>query len=197
MMMNKAKCSAAGVLLLASGFLQAAAPSGWLLAGGNPRNYETGIDSKTTFGGEPSAYLKTTSAAPEAPQGVQNFGTLMQMFNATKEYAGQRVRFSAYVKSDNVTDWAALWMRVDRKGSPTLSFDNMQNRAIKGTTEWQRYEVVLDVQADATAIAFGILLAKSGAVWLTGVKFEIVGASVPVTNMLAAPTAPQNLNFEK
>ena len=71
-------------------------------------------------------------------------------------------------------------MRVD-KGSAVVSFDNMADRPIKGTTAWQNYEVVLDVPQDATGVAFGILLNKSGSVWLNNVQFEDVGVDVPTT----------------
>ena len=86
----------------------------------------------------------------------------MQEFNAGR-YAGKRVRLRASVKAEEVAHWAGLWMRVD-KGSAMVSFDNTMDRPIKGTTTWQNYEVILDVPQDATGIAFGILLNKSGSV---------------------------------
>jgi len=85
------------------------------------------------------------------------------------------------VKTDAVQDWAGIWMRVD-KGQQSVAFDNMQNRAIKGTTAWQNYEVVLDVPADATGIAFGILVSGTGSAWINGAKLEIVGTNVPTTS---------------
>ena len=58
-MLNISICmAAASVLLLASSHLQADAPPGWILAGTNPENYETGLDSKVAIGGQPSAYLR-------------------------------------------------------------------------------------------------------------------------------------------
>jgi len=44
---------------------------------------------------------------------------------------------------------------VDKGKETGVAFDNMQDRAIKGTTDWRRYEVVLDVPEDATGIAPG------------------------------------------
>jgi hypothetical protein len=169
-----------------------AAPQGWSMAGSKPANYETGVDSQASYHGFPSAYLK---AKPSAMEG-EGFGTLMQQFSAS-QYAGKRVRLRASVKAEGVDDWAGLWMRVD-KGSTSVGFDNMQDRPIKGTTTWQDYDVVLDVPQDATLIAFGILLSKSGSVWLNGVKFETVGADVPTTAKAPKqlPEAPANLNFE-
>ena len=168
----------------------AGAPQGWHLAGSNPENYETGVDSEARRNGFPIAYLKSRRSTTEG------FGTLMQMFSAGK-YAGQRIRLSASVKADEVKDWAGLWMRVD-VNSKAFALDNMMERSIKGSVDWHEYQVVLDVPKDATAVAFGILMNKSGMVWLNNVKFEIVGTDVPVT---AKPfgetqTEPVNLNFE-
>jgi hypothetical protein len=74
----------------------------------------------------------------------------------------------------------------------------MQKRPIKGTTDWQDYQVVLDVPTDATGIAFGVLLSKSGTVWLNNVKFQTVRTNVPTTSrsLPPLPKGPTNLDFE-
>ena len=164
-------------------------PQGWFLAGSKPADYDSGVDAQTVYGGQPSAYLKSKAPA------ISGFGTLMQSFKAD-EYLGKRIRFSAFVKSDAVQDWAGLWMRVDGpKGS--LSFDNMQTRAIKGTTAWQNYEVVLDVPPQATGIAFGILMSGTGSVWINSVKMDVVGTNIPSTDTrYSQPSAPTNLTLE-
>ena len=121
---------------------------------------------------------------------------LMQNFSA-EQYIGKRVRFGAFVKSEGVERWSGLWMRVDGKsGQPSLAFDNMQDRPIKGVTGWKEYEVVLDVPQGATGIFFGILLDGPGSVWLSGVKVEVVGPNVPTTGR-ASNKGPTNLGFEK
>ena len=119
----------------------------------------------------------------------------MQSISAEK-YKGSKVRLSGLVKSEEVTDWAGLWMRDDKR-SEVLAFDNMQNRGIRGTTGWQRYYVVLDVPKDATQIAFGILLSGPGLVWLNDPKPEIVNADEAPTNMpeQILPESPVNLQF--
>lgn len=178
------------LLLLGCALALYAAPSGWFLAGSNPGGYATGIDSQVVNNGHPSAYLKSNSPSAEG------FGTLMQSFSA-KNYAGKRLRLSAFAKSDNVKYWAGLWMRVD-KGSESVAFDNMQGRPIQGTTGWQNYQVVLDVPSDATGISFGVLLAGQGAVWLNSVNLEVVGSEVTTTDQRNQPLRdePANLNFE-
>ena len=179
------------LLLTCSMALQAAAPTSWLLAGSKPASYDTGTDAQAAYNGHPSAYLKSKEPVSDG------FGTVMQEFRADK-YAGKRLRLSAFVKSDAVQDSAGLWMRVD-KGRDSVAFDNMQGRPIKGTTGWQKYEVVLDVPQDATGIFFGVLLGGSGEVWLNSVKLEVVGTDVPTTGAKPPklPDEPANLSFDK
>jgi hypothetical protein len=180
------------VVLLLTGLVlvaQATLPRGWLLAGTKPSEYEVGVDVDQMYQGHASAFLKSKTL------NADGFGTLMQSIKA-EQYLGRKVRLSGLVKSEEVLGWAGLWMRVDKEKSP-VAFDNMENRAIKGTTGWQRYDVVLGVPKDATAISFGILLAGSGVVWLNDTKFDVVGADVPVTNTgeRVLPEKPINLEF--
>ena len=171
--------------------LFAAVPEGWQMAGSKPADYDSAVDPQVVYDGRPSAYLRYALSS-EPKNG--DFGTLMQSFDA-KAYIGQRVRFSGNVRSDAVQSWAGLWMRVDKERK-MVAFDNMQNRAIKGTTGWRLYEVVLDVPEGSTGIFLGILLDGKGAVWLNNAKFEIVTNSVPITGM-AIGDGPVNLSFDK
>jgi len=113
--------------------------------------------------------------------------------------AGRRMRFSAYVRARDVKDWAGLWMRVDGAGGcgTALAFDNMNARPIKGSRDWARYEVVLDVAKDAKSICLGLLLQGPGKVWLSGVSFAPVSTAVPTT-VASGPIEPRpaSPNFE-
>jgi hypothetical protein len=168
-------------------------PTGWLRAGTAPDDYHMGIDREESHGGAASGYVM---AKAEKSKG---FGTLMQAFKADK-YIGKRIRLSAYVKVEDVQVWAGLWMRVDGPTGASLAFDNMQDRPVRGTGDWQRYEIVLDVPAESVNIAFGFLLAGPGTVWADDFQFEAVGADVPVTDlrkkMKPLPDEPVNLGFE-
>jgi hypothetical protein len=126
---------------------------------------------------------------------IDGFGTLMQNVKAD-DYRGKRVRFSAFVKAENVEDWAGIWMRVDSKNHRGSAFDNMQNRAIRGTADWQSYQVVLDVDNEGEGVAFGILLAGTGTVWLNQARIEVVDKNVPTTGRENLK-APSNLDFSK
>ncbi len=167
-------------------------PSEWYKAGSNPGSYEMGIDKLAGYDGKNVATIKSVK------EEIDGFGTLMQDFLAEK-YKSKRIRMSGYIKSENVADWAGFWLRVDRKNSyQPLSFDNMENRAVKGTTDWKKYEIVLDVPRNASIIAFGALLSGTGQIWFDNLKFEVVDNSVPVTGKISISVKePLNLNFEK
>jgi len=185
-------------LLVANGLLHAQgspqaehAPVGWFLARNNPTNYRTGVERADLHGGLPSAYLASLAKG-------NGFGTLMQLISAAN-YAGKRVRLRGWVKSQDVGDWAGLWMRVDKE-KETVAFDNMQDRRITGAQPWSTYDVVLDVPEDATSISFGILLSGSGKVWLNEMSFEVVDLGTVTTGTNSTETLPQrpvNLGFDE
>ena len=165
--------------------------NGWFLAGTAPQNYETGIDQVVTHDGKSSGYISSTVRSPEG------FGTWMQMFKAD-DYRGKRLRLSAYVKAEHVDDWAGLWMRIDGPDG-MISLDNMQNRPIRGTVDWQKVAIVLDVPQNSVGIAFGVLVQGVGRVWIATVRFEVVDQNVPTTGIKEDTTLisqPSNLGFE-
>jgi hypothetical protein len=165
-------------------------PRGWFAAGSHPAEYEMGLDASTGPTGRGAAYIK----AGEKPQG---FATLMQSFKADA-YRGKRLRFSAKVRAAGIEQWSGLWMRVDGTTEQMLTFDNMQNRPITGTRDWETHAVVLDVPEQSGRVALGILLAGPGQVWMSEAHVETVGHDVPTTETRAVlPDHPENLSFDE
>ena len=149
--------------------------TGWKLRGSNPQDYSIGSDNVVVHGGASSGHIRSIR------KNVAGFGTMMRSFNAGI-YCGKRVRMTAYVKTEKISGWAGLWMRVDGPGEQTYSFDNMENRPITGDSEWTKYECVLEVPEGSKEILFGILITGDGKAWVDDFKFEIVGSGVPITN---------------
>jgi len=167
-------------------------PQGWSLTGSRVEDYELALDKQEAHLGKVSARLQSKRSTADG------FATLMQMISANR-YLGKRVRLTAFVRAEDVNGWAGLWMRVDRKNGDLLQFDNMQNRPIQGTLAWNQYAVVLDVPEESHAIAFGLLLAGRGKVWVDNFQLEEVDERTPTTgqdNEEYMPIEPVNLNFE-
>lgn len=152
----------------------------WEIASDSDRkSYEFKLDDSVYRSRTKSASI---SFAPRA-SAVQSTGrgALMQVIRADL-YRGKRMRLSAFVKSEN-SEQAALWFRIDGEGMQRLGYDGMENRTIKGSTDWSKYEMVLDVPAAAQQIVFGALLKGAGQIWIDDFKFEEVGRDVPVTSL--------------
>ena len=165
-----------------------AGPAGWTLVGTDRSSYAMDRDTLVAHAGKSSGRLMNVRES-------RGFGTMMQCIDQA-DYAGKRVRFSAYVKARDVSNWAGVWMRIDGP-SHSLGFDNMHDRPIKGTRDWARYDVVLDVAKEATGICLGLLLDGDGKVWMSGVTFEVVDTAVPTTGTGdQRPNKPANLGFE-
>jgi hypothetical protein len=158
-----------------------AARAGWFIAGTAPARYDTST-APSDRGGGTACELRSVR---EAPPG---FGTLMQEF-VPEGYRGRRVRLTAWLRSEGVSEWCGLWMRVDGPARRMLAFDNMSARPIRGTTGWARYVVVLDVAAEAEVVAFGVILNGEGSVAVDEVALEVVGDEVATTDH-GVPAAP-------
>jgi hypothetical protein len=179
------------------------APKGWFSNGSNVQNYDISVDTNVKHSGRASARIKSNTAAP-----AEGFGGFMQVFGADA-YHGKRVRMSAWLKSENANA-LQLWVRLDGAKS-MLGFDNMDGRAVKGTSDWKKYELTLDVPADTINIAFGAFIIGTGQGWVDDFQFETVGQEVASTNMLSPEQMkeetdrqitkqrpqPVNLNFEE
>jgi len=168
-------------------------PTGWIVAGSSPKDYEFSRDLTTASSGHYSALIAAKPGV--VPTG---FGTLMQTINA-ENYRDGRWRLSGYLKTSNATR-AQMWMRVDGPDRKVVSFDNMDARPVTGTTGWTRYDIVLDVPSDSVDIAFGFLLTQGGKVWGDNFRLEKVAAEAPVTSPATAatvlPKQPVNIDFE-
>lgn len=138
------------------------------------QGYECGLETGFAHSGDIAAYLKSTAFD------AVRFCSLHQVIRPDA-YIKQRIRLSAYVKALGVKKSAGLWMRID---GPTgyLRLDDMRKRPIVGTSNWTRYEIVLDVPKCSTQIVFGLLFSGQGKVWIDDVQLEIVEATVPTTD---------------
>ena len=161
---------------------------GWFLAGSDRPSYEIGIVKDTERKGK-VAYLKSTKTVAK-----KGFGTIMQTFSA-KKYLGKKVKLTGFIKTKDVKSWVGMWMRVDGKDKRALSFDNMQDRAIKGTKGWKKYSIILDVPKSSTTINYGVLLSGTGKVFIDDFAFEIVSESSLSTGK-EYKVEPTNTSFE-
>ncbi|MGB9109544.1 MAG: transcriptional regulator [Telluria sp.] len=156
-------------------------PPAWVVTGLAPQKFATGVDQDPGFKG--AKFLRNKADDPNA------WAALTQPISA-QNYLGQRIRFRAFVKTQDVSGWAGLWMRVDNRAGRSLAFYNSVDKPIKGSTDWQERSVVLDVPQDAGMIVFGVIASGTGQVWMDRLGFEQVGQDVPVDRQQVVPALP-------
>lgn len=169
--------------------------NGWFKTGSLPDSYKTGLDNKVFKNGQNSAFIESID------NNVEGFGTMMQTCNA-KNYLGTQIKMTGYIKSEKVSDWAGMWLRVDSRIEHTsLSFDNMQDRPVTGTTDWTKCEIILDVPEESGTLNFGFLISGTGKIWFDNISIEIQDNATPKIstdlNSLTVPEKPTNLDFEE
>ncbi len=173
-------------LTTASALAGSGTVEGWFQAGTDIDGYTIGTE-KTDHG--VVAFIKSKNPVKD------EFGTLMQSFSAD-QYLGKRIRLSADIKHADIQEWAGMWMRVDARRF-AASFDNMQNRPLKGTADWKTHHIVLDVPKDSKLISIGILLSGEGNVYWDDIKIEIVSKDEQLTDLTQVKSGPANLNFSQ
>lgn len=150
---------------------------GWLITGVAPQKYQMGLDHEIYHMGSKAATICSFE------DGIHDgeYGTIMQQISA-KSYVGKRMRFSGFVKSEEVEEQAGIWMRLDNAKGETLKFDTMQNRPITGTTGWNYYSCVMDIPETTALINMGVFLQGKGQIWFDNADFQEVDRNTPTTD---------------
>ena len=169
-------------------------PAGWYDGGSSPGYYVLGIDDEMAKAGKRSAFIESKERVEDG------FGALLTVFPAS-QYLGRTIKLSGYIKTENVSDCAALWLRIDgnkfnEERIEAINFKNTCENAMTGTNDWQEIEIELYVPIRSKLINFGALMAGTGKIWCDEFKIEL--SSKQDTNMLDPELQhePKNLGFE-
>ncbi|GGG20453.1 hypothetical protein GCM10011344_21360 [Dokdonia pacifica] len=140
-------------------------PSQWNSFGGD--DYKVNIDSTVVKQGNYSASIESIKKGKD----FSAWG-----FTIPATFGGKKIKLTGYVKTENVSDgYGGLWMRID----PQVGFDNMNNRGIKGSTDWKKYEIELDLKPnEATNIVVGGILVGKGKIWIDDLEVTVDGKSL-------------------
>ena len=90
------------------------------------------------------------------------------------EFSGKRIEMRGFLRTEDVTGYAGLWMRQDN-GAEMLSLENMQSQQLKGTHDWAEYKITLPIHADTRSLVFGFLMAGTGKAWADDLQILVDG----------------------
>ncbi len=154
---------------------------GWFKWG----NYTLTIDS-LSHSGQKSGKITSTDEG--------KFGSIAYKIPA--KYAGNTIVLEGYMKIKNVEGgFAGLMLRVDGNGT-TLAFDNMQNRNISGTKDWEKYSITLNYPEQAENIFIAGILNGKGEAWFDDFVLSIDWKNIQTLKESEKPVYNASLDKE-
>lgn len=165
------------------------------------QDYTLGTDTSVKHSGSASVHVRATDLTlKNIPRQYAYISTRVR----ADIFRGKRVRFSAYLRSQDRQAQAGLWMWVPGiiDGRPTdpslpMAWDSTFTlRNVHDTTDWTKIEIVLDIPQQASYLLLGMQASTVGQEWMDDAQLEVVGTDVPTTDR-GALTDVSDLDFEQ
>ncbi|MBI4910748.1 MAG: hypothetical protein HY820_44450 [Acidobacteria bacterium] len=93
------------------------------------------------------------------------------------DFSGRTIEWRGWVKTQAVTNAAALWMREDGD-TAGLAFNTTQGLQVKGDTDWKQYSITLSVVPDAKLLFVGFLIVGTGTAWVDDLELLVDGKPI-------------------
>ncbi len=101
----------------------------------------------------------------------------------TLSLIGHRIRFSAWLKTENLANWAGLRLLAGDTAGRVYAHDDISgDYPLVGTNDWTRREIVCDIPEGCTILRIGMSQYGAGKMWMDDAQIEIVGNDVPTTD---------------
>ena len=142
-------------------------PVHWFVLPENPEDFD--FDVTTTDQDPATGARSVVIRRYPGKHDAKAAASLTQLIEAPV-YRGHRVRLQAWAKRRGRTGEAILRMRLTRRGAPPLE----HRVTLTNSRTWKRYELTVDVPADADAIEIGMRMTGEGETSLDAMSFEIV-----------------------
>ncbi|MGF7218556.1 C-terminal processing protease CtpA/Prc [Spirosoma lacussanchae] len=144
------------------------APVGWYRFGGSGK---LTLDSTVHHGGRYALRLSDVVKSDFVASG----------WRIPTSFEGKSITLTGYLKTEQTgqqpNQYAGLWLRIDGE-SGALAFDNMQQRGVKGSTDWQQYTITLPLPDKAVSLNIGGLLVGSGTAWFDDLALSVDGRPI-------------------
>lgn len=118
--------------------------------------YEFAADGNVRHTGSTSMRVKSLPG--------KQFGAFSQLLSLPDANTLRKYRISGWLKRDSVEGFTGLWINVF-EGKNSLFFDNMYQRQLNGTADWQEVSTEFFVDEAANELQIGGLVVGSGQAW--------------------------------
>jgi RNA polymerase sigma factor (sigma-70 family) len=150
-------------------------------------------DTRRTTNSPPAIHIKgpVTPASPvalllaavkNAKQYTDNSSSLFFLVTKNSPLFGQRICITCWLKTSDVQNWASAFVIILGKNGLHLAYDDMSDRPIRGTTDWQQVELVTDLPNEACVVYFGPDLYGPGELWGDDFQIALAPRDAPITD---------------
>ena len=140
-------------------------PDKWFQWG---NGYSLAIDTAVKYSGKNSMLFEI-----KGEKAANSVGYMAYTIPAI--YEGTEIEVRAYMKLNGVTEGAAgLLLRIEDK-SGNVSYDDMHEKNVRGTSDWTTYSVKLPYSCNSKTISVGAMLSGAGQLWVDDFRILIDG----------------------
>ena len=160
-----------------------------------PGAYQLGSSNVLPNEGKSCAFIRS-----QKDVGVKVHALIYQAVSSGP-YRGGKLTLKGFLRTREVQGWAGLWVRAEDAQGRVLSFQNMMDRPVRGSTEWSPYQVGIDLPVQTAKVVFGALLVGQGEVWVDRLSLEGIGPERAIEKLRqkirSLPEKATNLGFEE
>lgn len=128
---------------------------------------------------------------------IMGSGAIIQTISSSN-YVGKRIKLSAYIKTENVNNFACLVLcsqqNVANFWNNDASVSDDKKTFLKGNHTYKKIDCYLNVTDNFGNIVLGAMIKGEGKIWLDRFNLEIIENIKETGNELSK--APQNMEFE-
>ena len=141
-------------------------PEGWYsYQHAGPLSYRYTSDPTQRKNGERSLHIENI--------GPEIYGAVAQVVDV-RAWNGKVVRLSAWVKTRDANDNGAVLTLLAMQRGATMAQNFMPDAPIKGSNDWKRYVITMELPMGTDRLEVGMMLRGKGSAWLDDVELDIV-----------------------
>ena len=145
-------------------------------------NSAPAIHIKGPIAPDSSDAAQNTDAANGIYKKTDNSSSTRYLVTSASALYGKHVRITGWIKTKDVRGWGSAFVIILGVSGRHLQYDDMSNRPIRGTTDWQRIEIITDLPDEMCFVYFGPDLYGPGELWADDFQIDLAPPDAPNTD---------------
>lgn len=145
-------------------------------------NSAPAIHIKGPIAPDSSGPAQNSVAANGTYKKTDNSSSSRYLVTASSVLYGKHIRVTGWLKTRDVRGWASAFVIIIGLDGRHLQYDDMSDRPIRGTADWQQIEIVTDLPAEPCIIYFGPDLYGPGELWGDDFQIDLAPPGTPGTD---------------